>query len=229
MKKKITIFDYGLGNILSAEQSFKKIINNHNINAQVKISDLITEIKDSTHLVLPGQGAFRSCMNGLKKIKGMIDAIQDFALIQKKPFLGICVGMQLLADVSFENGKHLRDFSAVNHSGKAVLLYIPQKRKTHIFCTFLITCIVFPRFVWYFRLRRTDLNINGSARFCMLSTTLMRFFLLKRANNHSRPSKVCYPMKVCLLNTTAAIPLHVTHDKVAANILSEPLMQMITT
>tara|TARA_B100001123_G_scaffold418009_1_gene521442 strand:+ start:1454 stop:2086 length:633 start_codon:yes stop_codon:yes gene_type:complete len=106
MKKKITIVDYGLGNILSAEQSFKKIINNHNINAQVKISDLITEIKDSTHLVLPGQGAFRSCMNGLKKIKGMIDAIQDFALIQKKPFLGICVGMQLLATDSEENGKH---------------------------------------------------------------------------------------------------------------------------
>ena len=106
MKKKITIVDYGLGNILSAEQSFKKIINNHNINAQVKISDLITEIKDSTHLVLPGQGAFRSCMNGLKKIKGMIDALKEFALIQKKPFLGICVGMQLLATDSEENGKH---------------------------------------------------------------------------------------------------------------------------
>ena len=106
MKKKITIVDYGLGNILSAEQSFKKIINNHNINAQVKISDLITEIKDSTHLVLPGQGAFKSCMNGLKKIKGMIDALKEFALIQKKPFLGICVGMQLLATDSEENGKH---------------------------------------------------------------------------------------------------------------------------
>ena len=99
----------------------------------------------------------------------------------------------------------------------------------HIFCTFLITCIVFPRFVWYFRLRRTDLNINGSARLCMLSTTLMHFFLLKRANNHSRPLNQCYPFFSCLLNTIAAIPLRVTHDKVAAIIISEPLMQMITT
>ena len=106
MSKKITIIDYGLGNILSAEQSFKKTIEENNIKAEVSISNLSEHIINSTHVVLPGQGAFKSCMNGLNKIKGMFDALKDFALIKKKPFLGICVGMQLLATDSEENGKH---------------------------------------------------------------------------------------------------------------------------
>ena len=106
MSKKITIVDYGLGNILSAEQSFKKTIIDNNINAQVSISNVPEEIKNSSHVVLPGQGAFKSCISGLSKIEGMVDALKDFALIKKKPFLGICVGMQLLATDSEENGKH---------------------------------------------------------------------------------------------------------------------------
>jgi len=107
MKKKITIVDYGLGNILSAEQSFVKVIKENQINADVKISNLPSEVGNSTHVVLPGQGAFKSCIEGLKSIAGMIEALKKFALIQKKPFLGICVGMQLLATDSEENGKHM--------------------------------------------------------------------------------------------------------------------------
>jgi len=106
MKKKITIVDYGLGNILSAEKSFIKISNNNNFNLEVKISNRPSDIPSSTHVVLPGQGAFKSCIDGLRKIHGMIDALEKFTLIDKKPFLGICVGMQLLASESEENGKH---------------------------------------------------------------------------------------------------------------------------
>ena len=106
MSKKITIVDYGLGNILSAKQSFKKIIIESKIKAKVLISNTPEEINNSTHVVLPGQGAFKSCIRGLKKIEGMVDALKDFALIKKRPFLGICVGMQLLATDSEENGKH---------------------------------------------------------------------------------------------------------------------------
>ena len=106
MKKKITIVDYGLGNILSAEQSFIRVIKENEINADVKISNLPSDIANSTHVVLPGQGAFKSCINGLTNIIGMTEALKNFALIQKKPFLGICVGMQLLATDSEENGKH---------------------------------------------------------------------------------------------------------------------------
>ena len=106
MKKKITIVDYGLGNILSAQQSFVKVINDNNINAEVIISDSPLDILNSSHIVLPGQGAFKSCISGLKSIDGMIRALEKFAIKEKKPFLGICVGMQLLATESEENGIH---------------------------------------------------------------------------------------------------------------------------
>jgi glutamine amidotransferase len=106
MKKKITIIDYGSGNILSAKQSFTRVTRTENIDAEVCISRNPEIIKNSTHIVLPGQGAFETCINGLKKIPGMIDELNSFVIIKKKPFFGICVGMQLLANNSLENGNH---------------------------------------------------------------------------------------------------------------------------
>ena len=106
MKKNITIIDYGSGNILSAKQSFARVIKTENIDADVCISDKPETIKNSTHIVLPGQGAFETCINGLKEIPGMIDELNDSVVIKKKPFFGICVGMQLLANNSLENGDH---------------------------------------------------------------------------------------------------------------------------
>ena len=106
MKKNITIIDYGSGNILSAKQSFARVIKTENIDADVCISDNPKTIKNSTHIVLPGQGAFETCINGLKNIPGMIDELNDFVVAKKKLFFGICVGMQLLANNSLENGDH---------------------------------------------------------------------------------------------------------------------------
>jgi len=106
MKKNITIIDYGSGNILSAKQSFARVINKENIDADVCISGNPDIIKNSTHIVLPGQGAFETCINGLKQIPGMIDELNNFVVVKKKPFFGICVGMQLLANNSLENGDH---------------------------------------------------------------------------------------------------------------------------
>lgn len=106
MKKNITIINYGSGNILSAKQSFARVIKTENIDADVCISDNPETIKNSTHIVLPGQGAFETCINGLKEIPGMIDELNDFVFVKKKPFFGICVGMQLLANNSLENGDH---------------------------------------------------------------------------------------------------------------------------
>ena len=91
MKKKITIIDYGSGNILSAKQSFARVIKTENIDADVCISDKPETIKNSTHIVLPGQGAFETCINGLKEIPGMIDELNDSVVTKKKPFFGICV------------------------------------------------------------------------------------------------------------------------------------------
>ena len=104
--KKITIVDYGSGNVLSAQKSFIKIAKDNNIEVDVLISKKLNDVKNSTHIVLPGQGAFSTCMNGLKKTDGLIDELSEFALIKKKPFLGICVGMQMLAKKSEEKGDH---------------------------------------------------------------------------------------------------------------------------
>ena len=106
MKKIITIIDYGSGNILSAKQSFVRVIKNEKIDADVYISSNPETIKNSTHIVLPGQGAFETCIGGLKEIPGMIEELNNFVVVKKKPFFGICVGMQLLANNSLENGDH---------------------------------------------------------------------------------------------------------------------------
>ena len=104
--KQITIVDYGSGNVLSAQQSFLKVAKDNNIKAKVEISNNLNVIRNSSHIVLPGQGAFSSCMSGLKKTKGLVEELREFAIIKKKPFLGICVGMQMLAINSVENGLH---------------------------------------------------------------------------------------------------------------------------
>ena len=106
MKKKITIVDCGSGNLLSAKQSFVKVASLKNINAEVQISSDPRSLHGSSHVVLPGQGAFKTCMDGIKKISGMQDQLNEFVIIKKRPFFGICVGMQMLADMSEENGKH---------------------------------------------------------------------------------------------------------------------------
>ena len=104
--KNITIIDYGSGNILSAKQSFAKVIKTYNLDADVCISGDPYSIKESTHVVLHGQGAFETCMSGLQNIPGMLDELNNFVIKLKKPFFGICVGMQLLANNSLENGNH---------------------------------------------------------------------------------------------------------------------------
>ena len=106
MKKKVTIVDYGLGNILSAQQSFLKVTDDNKLNVDVVITNKPEVICNSTHIVLPGQGAFETCMNNLINIKGMVNQLTKSVIQNKIPFLGICVGMQLLANVSFENGQH---------------------------------------------------------------------------------------------------------------------------
>ena len=105
MNKKITIVDYGLGNIFSAQQSFLKVIFESSLSAEVVVSNLPSDLQNSSHIVLPGQGAFKSCMKGLMEIPGMLRALDKSVINNKRPFLGICVGMQLLAEIGYENEK----------------------------------------------------------------------------------------------------------------------------
>ena len=95
----VTIVDYNSGNISSVINSFKEVAKDK-VNIAVT-SDLST-IKTSDKVVLPGQGSFKSCIDGLKNISGLIDTLNEFALESKKPLLGICVGLQMFADIGYE-------------------------------------------------------------------------------------------------------------------------------
>ena len=95
----VTIVDYNSGNIRSVINSFKEVAKDK-VNIEVT-SDLST-IKTSDKVVLPGQGSFKSCIDGLKNINGLIDTLNEFALESKKPLLGICVGLQMFADIGYE-------------------------------------------------------------------------------------------------------------------------------
>ena len=98
--KNIVIVDYGSGNLHSLAKALEKCCDN---KKTIKISDDILDIKSATHVVLPGVGAFADCIKQLRNISGMQDALEEFALINKKPFLGVCVGMQMLSDESHEH------------------------------------------------------------------------------------------------------------------------------
>jgi len=96
---KITIVDYNSGNISSVINSFKEVgKNKHTIN----VSSDLNVISDSDKLVLPGQGSFKSCIDSLIRISGLKDTLNDFVLDKKKPILGICVGLQMFANLGYE-------------------------------------------------------------------------------------------------------------------------------
>ncbi len=99
---KVTIVDYSAGNISSVINSFKEVAQN---KAIIEVTSDLNKIKSSDKIVLPGQGSFKSCVDALNKISGLNDALNEFVLVNKKPLLGICVGLQMFADVGYEETK----------------------------------------------------------------------------------------------------------------------------
>src|SRR6185369_1363364 len=100
----VALIDYGSGNLASAAKALARAANGK--------QDIITTadpqvVLDAERVVLPGVGAFADCMKGLSAVPGMIDALREKVLKDGAPFLGICVGMQLLATVGVEFGEHL--------------------------------------------------------------------------------------------------------------------------
>ena len=95
----ITIVDYKSGNISSVINSFKEVAQN---KIKVEVTSDLKKIKSSDKVVLPGQGSFKSCVDALNKINGLRDTLSDFAINNKKPLLGICVGLQMFADIGYE-------------------------------------------------------------------------------------------------------------------------------
>ena len=101
----VLIIDYGSGNIKSVYNSVKKTLQDFNKSSDLKVSNNILEIIKADKIILPGVGSFDQCMNRIRKINGLIETLNDQIIIKKKPFLGICVGMQILADYGYENQK----------------------------------------------------------------------------------------------------------------------------
>ena len=95
----VTIVDYKSGNISSVINSFKEVAKD---KVNIEVTSDLNKIKSSDKVVLPGQGSFKSCVDALKQIDGLIDTLSEFALNNKKPLLGICVGLQMFADVGYE-------------------------------------------------------------------------------------------------------------------------------
>ncbi|MFN2098787.1 imidazole glycerol phosphate synthase subunit HisH [Altererythrobacter sp. MF3-039] len=99
MANAVALIDYGAGNLHSVENALKAI------GARVEVTAHPDVVRKAERIVLPGVGSFVACAEGLRGISGMIDALEERVLLQAAPFLGICVGMQLLATTGLEHGE----------------------------------------------------------------------------------------------------------------------------
>jgi len=99
----IAIIDYGSGNLRSAAKALEVANKSINTNSKIIITSDPEVIKKSNKIILPGQGSFRDCYLWIKKINGLVDILNDFVLVKKKPIFGICVGMQLFAKIGYES------------------------------------------------------------------------------------------------------------------------------
>ncbi|MCB1511078.1 MAG: imidazole glycerol phosphate synthase subunit HisH [Hyphomicrobiaceae bacterium] len=100
----IVIVDYGSGNLHSAHKAFERAAMDAGIGARVVVSSSPEDVRSADRIVLPGVGAFADCRRGLASREGMVDTIKECVIDKGRPFLGICVGMQLMATQGLEFG-----------------------------------------------------------------------------------------------------------------------------
>ncbi len=126
----VLIVDYGSGNVLSVAKAFEAAG-----ATAVSVSGHPEEVKAASHIVLPGVGAFADCKRGLDRLDGMTEALEEAVIEQGRPFLGICVGMQLMAKTGHENGNHegLGWIDATVQRVNAISLKIPHMGWDNLF------------------------------------------------------------------------------------------------
>ena len=100
MPEIVALVDYGAGNLHSVHNALKAV------GANVKVTADANVVRAADRIVLPGVGAFKACADGLAAVPGMIEAMRERVHVGGAPFLGICIGMQLLADRGLEFGSH---------------------------------------------------------------------------------------------------------------------------
>ncbi len=102
----VAIVDYQSGNLHSAAKAFERAARESGVAAEIAVTSDPGTVRRADRIVLPGVGAFADCYAGLQNTPGMIDTLQEAVLQRGRPFFGICVGMQLLADRGLEHGVH---------------------------------------------------------------------------------------------------------------------------
>ena len=100
----VAIIDYGSGNLHSAAKAFERAAREEGSKLAIKVTADPQEVRSAERIVLPGVGAFADCKRGLEAIPGMIEALEESVREEGKPFLGICVGLQLMAERGLEHG-----------------------------------------------------------------------------------------------------------------------------
>jgi len=95
---RVAIIDYGAGNLRSATNAFERASRESGVGAEIILTDDAEVVRAADRIVLPGVGAYADCRAGLNAVPGMVETLQDVVLKGGKPFLGVCVGMQLMAE-----------------------------------------------------------------------------------------------------------------------------------
>ncbi|MEO0329322.1 MAG: imidazole glycerol phosphate synthase subunit HisH [Pseudomonadota bacterium] len=99
---QVAIIDYGSGNLRSAQKAFERASSENNFSANIVLTSDPDFVRRADRIVLPGVGAYADCREGLNAVDGMVEALQEAVIAREKPFFGICVGMQLMAERGLE-------------------------------------------------------------------------------------------------------------------------------
>ncbi len=105
MVQRVAVVDPGSGNLASVVRAFEKAAADNEIEAVIKVVTAAADLRLADRIVLPGQGAFAACRRGLDALPSVVEALEERVRGQGVPFLGICVGMQLMADKGLEHGE----------------------------------------------------------------------------------------------------------------------------
>ena len=99
---RVAIIDYGSGNLRSATKAFERAAREAGMSAEIDLTADAERVRTADRIVLPGVGAYADCRAGLDAVSGMAEAVEEVAVAKARPFLGICVGMQLMSERGLE-------------------------------------------------------------------------------------------------------------------------------
>jgi imidazole glycerol-phosphate synthase subunit HisH len=100
--QRVVIIDYGSGNLHSAAKAFERAARESKANAEIVVSSSVADVASADRIVLPGVGAYADCKRGLDAVPGLLPTLEDVVRKKARPFLGICVGMQLMSERGLE-------------------------------------------------------------------------------------------------------------------------------